>query len=125
MGCGCNQNKLLVEAERRSRAIMCHFCIYAEHHATEPWKKGAVECRISGKPVSLYILNPVPCCPKNKHGPITKYLGIRHYGAPKYLRWLLYKRLTGPVAGCGCIYVLKNMWVKYGMQLFKKNKSNN
>lgn len=41
-----------------------------------------------------------------------RYLWITWYGVPAFLRWMLGKRLTGPVPGCGCMRWAKNLWLR-------------
>jgi hypothetical protein len=113
MSCGCAGTPAVTQDEQRARALMCQTCIYAEHDSGEPWMVGAVECRISGKPVADHILSPAPTCPKNRHGPVLTWLGIRWYGAPYPLRKLMFWWLRGPVPSCGCIRVLKDRWVRF------------
>lgn len=99
---------------KRARAIMCHWCLWAEHD-TGPWDGTAVSCTISGRPVDVHISSCRPSCPKNLHPDgdgLVRYLWITWYGVPAFLRWMLGKRLTGPVPGCGCMRWAKNLWLR-------------
>jgi hypothetical protein len=98
--------------EQRARAVMCHTCAHALRDMAHPVAIGAVECRISGKPISWHIGTPAPSCPRSRHGAIIRWFGIRWFGVPKPLRWFVRARLSGPIPGCGCIYRLKLLWRK-------------
>jgi hypothetical protein len=66
---------------------------------------------------TLYEINPAspltkrPCC---KGKAVHYWIGLRWYGMPAPVRWW---RMPGrkrdpltPYDGCGCLYVLKNLW---------------
>lgn len=107
MSCGCNAAPT-PPGTLRARAAICHLCIYAERDDVAPWTVGAVACTISGKSVVDHIRG-VPC-PKGKHpdaGGIVRFpFGMKRAGVPKEFRWLMRRRLTGPLPGCGCFVVL-------------------
>jgi hypothetical protein len=112
MSCGCSIPSVPTD-ERRARAAMCQLCIWAEHDSESPWGIGAVECTISGRPVSDHILSPEPTCPKNRHGGLVRWGMLWWYGVPRFLRWALAWRTTGPMPGCGCWKPAKDAWVRF------------
>lgn len=116
MTCASCANKSPEAAQiRRARAILCHFCPYVEHTSDGPWTGVGVACTVSGKPVDHHIQSCHPTCPVGKHpdpAGLVRFAWIRWYGVPRFLRWALAYRLTGAVPGCGCIYRLKNLWLR-------------
>jgi hypothetical protein len=123
----CQQKRPDAAEIRRARALMCTFCIYAEHDADGPLHGQAITCTIGGRPVADYILSCQPSCPKGKHpdtSGIVRFAGVRWYGVPRFLRWLAAGRLTGAVPGCGCVLVLKNLWLRLKGSMIPRGFSN-
>lgn len=100
---------------RRARAIICHWCLYAEHEPDGTITGTAVACTVDGLSVDSHVTSCRPSCPKGKHpdeNGMVVFMGIRWYGVPAFLRWLLVFRLTGAVPGCGCVAYLKDLWLR-------------
>lgn len=116
MGCNTCMNARPDAAEiRRARSIICHWCIYAEHD-TGPWDGTAVTCTVDGLSVETHCTSCRPSCPVGKHPDLNgmvRFMGIEWYGVPAFLRWLLVFKLTGNVPGCGCVRVLKDLWLRF------------
>ena len=109
MTCGC-KNIVVPEVTRRARAAMCLTCLDADRG----FGMDAIHCTVSGKTIETHVLQSDLTCPEGKHpdsdGCIT-WGGVRWYGVPMPVRWLLRRKLTGPLSGCGCIKLLKDCWV--------------
>jgi hypothetical protein len=109
MSCGCRATPTIDRAaDERARAAMCHICEHARRDPFRPWEIGAVECRISGEPTLWHIRTPQPTCPKGRHAPLVRWLGVVWYGVPYPIRLALRRRLKGMLPGCGCIKVIKD-----------------
>jgi hypothetical protein len=103
---------------RRARAILCHFCPYADHDG--PWfNSPAIRCSVSGKPVEAHITSCAPSCPMGSHPDKEGYCrvaGVVTCGVFKLWRWLFPVELTGPVPGCGCFQRLKGIAAFFGVR---------
>ena len=120
MGCGCSHSTTIKDDDR-TRALVCHLCIYAEH-GPSAMNDGAISCTIDGKPVVGRSQ-----CPRGKwrhdNGVLlVRSLGIWHYGAAWWQRVLVWAlKATHPkysdFSQCGCIVVLKNWYNKRGSEV--------
>lgn len=105
MTCRCTST-----VDLRSRAAMCHTCIYAEH-APNAFVGGAISCTIEGGKL-------LEKCPKGKFGEsagVVKWLGLEWYGVPYPIRlalWICHPKHPKPsgFTGCGCLKVVKDWW---------------
>ncbi len=106
---------------RRSRALTCHWCIYANHEGGF-WTGTATHCTVSGKSIESHCGSCTPSCPKGKHRAdgMVKWLGIHWYGPPKPWRWGF--TFSGPVPGCGCMKWAKDLWLTIRSKLVSTNK---
>lgn len=107
----------------RSNALLCHFCLWAEHDGGM-WSGTAVTCTVSGKPVELHIASCKPSCPKNKHWKdgIVRFAWMRWMGHVYPLAWLMRRQFTGPLPACGCMVWAKMLWLKIRHKLARTNK---
>lgn len=88
-----------------------------------PFGAGRVEWDASGAPLSNEIEirepSPAPAAPPAKpkpcggcgKAPTLRWLGLRWYGTPAPLRWVLPKAHPR-VRGCGCVVAIKDWWVR-------------
>ena len=100
---------------------MCSTC--PEAIRAGPWftRDGSpITCGITGQPVEVYIQSCAPSCPIGRHpgadGVIVAH-GLRWLGVPMPDRLFLWRLLTGPMPGCGCILVLKVAWERFKARL--------
>jgi hypothetical protein len=106
----CQMSRPDASQIRRARAIMCSTCIYGERSDAGYWGLAVVGCTVSGMSIEAHMTSCQPSCPKGLHPDkdgIVKWLGVRWFGVPMPKRFIIRKKLTGPVPGCGCIRVLK------------------
>lgn len=106
MTCSCAE-----QIERaRTDAAMCAACPSAGWPADRP---GSLSfCTVDCKPTAPTRNQP---CPKGRHSDedgTVEWFGLRWYGVPIPIRAYLRVRgwLSRPLAGCGCVKVLKDWY---------------
>lgn len=109
----CQQNRPDADQIRRSNALVCHFCLWAEHEGG-PWHGTAVRCTVSGKPIESHVASCAPSCPKGKHyrDGVVRFWFMSWIGHVFPLAFLMRGSLTGPLPGCGCNAFLKRTWLR-------------
>ena len=113
MSCGGCNAKPVPRDEQRARALLCAVCVRAKHDWRHPIRVGPVECRISGKPVWLHVVDPKPSCPRRRHGTVVQWWGVEWIGVPKPVRIVMAWWLRGPLPGCGCIRRWREAWDRW------------
>lgn len=117
MTCGCTCPSPLPTVDRRTAAMVCHFCHLAEHDAVSAWVVGAVRCTVSGRPISEHVM--AVGCPLGYHPtvarPVVGGVVVDWHGLPMWKRWALWAAhpkhpKPSSFPGCGCIRWLKDFW---------------
>lgn len=110
MSCGCKATAE-VRDRRRAAAVMCMLCRHR-------WLRGPrTVCGLTGLTVERAVIEG-GCGRHPEAAGVLRWLGLRWYGVPAPLRWLLrllialrrVRPLTGPLDGCGCIVALRDRW---------------
>lgn len=96
MTCTCSAKAL-------DRAAFCFLC---PHGGSA--RENVVACSIDGKP----LVGRTKCAAGCFGDGWIEWLGVRWYGVPIPLRWLLRVRVKVPLSGCGCVVRLKDVWTR-------------
>lgn len=107
--CGCKDTP----ADVLTKAARCHLCLYSEH-LPDAVNQGATLC-YDGVPIVGRSV-----CPRGYFDStgIVRWMGIRWYGLPIFMRVFLYlfKRSHPKISSwnsCGCVVVIKDFWTKF------------